>query len=277
MLLMNPKGDFYGLQRKSCDCYGASRGIGKQMALKLAKHDVNIVLAARTLEQSESEFPGSLKQTESEMRALGAEALAMKFDLSLRKDVEKLCRAALERYGRVDYLLNNARFIGPATYAPFLQLDFDTWEKNIHTNLMAAVITSKLILPSMMKNKSGIIICMTSSSAATQHPTNSIPGPAYSVTKTALNRLVMALAKEAREYGIAVIAFDPGITRAERVSMESSKYGYDLSGAQTMDVPAAAVEYLCCFCPDPMQYTGKLVTLDELIRDQASFGEQING
>lgn len=173
---------------------------------------------------------------------------------------------ALERYGRVDYLLNNARFIGLAAYAPFLQLDFDTWERNIHTNLMAAVIASKLTLPSMMKRKSGIIICMTSSSAARQDPTSSIPGPGYSVTKTALNRLVMALAKEAREYGVAVIAFDPGITRSERASMESSKYGYDLSGAQTMDVPAAAVEYLCCGCPDPMQYTGKVVTVDELVR-----------
>jgi NAD(P)-dependent dehydrogenase (short-subunit alcohol dehydrogenase family) len=71
MLLMNPKGDFYGLQRKSGDCYGASRGIGKQMALKLAKYGVNIVRAARTLERSESKFTGSLKQTESEMRALG--------------------------------------------------------------------------------------------------------------------------------------------------------------------------------------------------------------
>jgi NAD(P)-dependent dehydrogenase (short-subunit alcohol dehydrogenase family) len=253
-------------QKKVAIVTGASRGIGKQMALRLAQHDVNIVLGARTAEQSESEFPGSLKETENEIKALGVEAVPVKCDLSIRADVEKLCQVALERYGHVDYLLNNARYIGPAAYASFLDLDFDTWEKNIHTNLMAAVIASKIVLPSMMQNKSGMIICMTSTGAVKENPTGRGTGSAYSVTKAGLNRLVMALAKEGREYGIAVIAFDPGMTRSERASMESSRYGFDLSSAHSMDLPAAAMEYLCCTCKDPMQYTGQVITATDLVK-----------
>ncbi len=87
---------------------------------------------------------------------------------------------------------------------------------------MAAVIASKMVLPRAMQNKSGLIICMTSTGAVKENPTGRASGSAYSETKTALNRLVMALAKEAREYGVAVIAFDPGMTRSERAAcMES--------------------------------------------------------
>ncbi len=94
-----------GRSEKVAIVTGASRGMGKQMALRLARHGVNIVMAARTMEQGESQWPGSLQQAGAEIRALGVEAIPVKCDLSIRDDVENLCFVALARYGHVDYLL----------------------------------------------------------------------------------------------------------------------------------------------------------------------------
>ncbi len=85
-------------------------------------------------------------------------------------------------------------------------------------------------------------------------------------TKAALNRFVQALAKEMREYNIPVIALDPGPTRTERVSLQTAKYGIDTGGFHSMDIPAAAVEYLCCICPNPIEYTGQVVVAEELVK-----------
>src|SRR5262249_19166390 len=160
-----PRGNTMDMKGKVALITGASRGMGKQMALRLAKHGVNVVLAARTVESGQSEWPGSLKQTEQEIRALGVDCLPVRCDLTQRKDVENLCRTALDKFGRVDILLNNARYVGPGHFDPFLALDIDTWEKNVDTNLMAPVIASRMCIPGMIKNKYGMIICTTSGAA----------------------------------------------------------------------------------------------------------------
>ncbi len=256
--------------RKVAIVTGASRGMGKQMALRLARNGINVVIAARTMEQRQSQWPGSLQETEAEIKALGVDAIAVKCDLSHRDDVENLCSVALARYGRVDYLVNNARWVGPHDFAPFLEIDFETWEKNIYANLLAPVLASKLVLPAMIRNGCGIIVCTTSSIATQDVP--GMPGGRGGVgapaptTKAGLNRFVIALAKETREYNIPVIALDPGPTRTERVSLQTASYGIDTSGFHSMDVPAAALEYLCCKCPHPMQYTGWVVVAEELVK-----------
>jgi len=253
---------------------GVSRGMGKQMALRLARHGINIVGVARTVEMSESEWPGTLKQTEAEIRALGVDFLAAKCDLMVRSDVEKLCKAALDKFGRVDFVVNNARYVGPELFDPFLVFEIDTWQKHIAVDLLAPVIISKLCLPSMIKNKSGMILNVTASVA--HHELPGMPGgggglcAAYPTMKAALDRFTMALAKEARPYNIPVIAFDPGAAMNERFAIEIEKTGtrgLDLSIFHGLDVPAAACEYLCCACPDPMRYSGGVVVAKELCQE----------
>ena len=78
---------------------GASRGIGKQLALQLAREGASIVFGARTVEASESPFPGTIHETAAEIRAVGAKALAVRCDLAIRADVERLCRTALAEFG----------------------------------------------------------------------------------------------------------------------------------------------------------------------------------
>ncbi len=253
---------------------GISRGMGKQMALRLARHGVNIVGVARTVEPSESEWPGTLKEAEREIRALGVEVLPVKCDLMVRSDVENLCKTALDKFGRVDFVVNNARYVGPELFDPFLEFEIDTWEKHVRVDLLAPVIISKLCLPSMIQHKSGMILNVTASVA--HHDVPGMPGgggglcAAYPTMKAALDRFVVALAKETRPYGIAVIAFDPGAVMNERFALEikqTGTKGLDLGIFHGMEVPAAACEYLCCACPDPMRYSGQVVVAKDLCRD----------
>jgi 3-oxoacyl-[acyl-carrier protein] reductase len=252
---------------------GVSRGMGKQMALRLARHGVNIVGVARTVQQSESEWPGTLKEAEAEIRALGVEILPVKCDLLVRKDVENLCKTALDRFGRVDFVVNNARYVGPELFDPFLQFEIDTWEKHIRADLLAPVIISKLCLPGMIENKGGMIINVTASVA--HHDVPGMPGgggglcAAYPTMKAALDRFTMALAKETRQYGVAVISLDPSAVMNERFALEikqTGTHGLDMSIFHGLNVPAAACEYLCCTCPDPMRYTGEVVVAKDLCR-----------
>lgn len=261
-------------KRKTAIVTGASRGIGKQIALRLARHGVNIVGVARTIEPSDSQWPGTLNDAEAEIRACGVDFLPVRCDLMVRSQIESMCKAAFDKFGRVDYLINNARYIGPELFDPFLEMDLDAWEKHFRVDLLAPVITSKLCLPGMIRNRNGVIINITSSVA--RQDLLGMPGggggvcAAYPTMKAALDRFVVALAKETRPYGIAVIAFDPGATMNERFAVEvkqTGSRGLDLSSFHGMEIPAATCEYLCCACPDQMRYSGQLVVAEDLCRE----------
>ena len=115
--------------RKVAIVTGASRGIGRGCALELAKHGYAVVLAARsvkegmpiehssTVKRSDTvPLPGSLETTAREVEELGGKALSVKLDLFERADCDNLIDTTLEKYGRIDVLINNARYIGPATW-----------------------------------------------------------------------------------------------------------------------------------------------------------------
>jgi len=87
--------------------------------------------------------------------------------------------------------------------------------------------------------------------------------------KGALNQFTVALAKETRPHGIPVIALDPGAALNERFEIEiqqAGTHGLDMSIFLPLSVPAAACEYLCCTCPNPMRYTGQIVVAKDLCR-----------
>src|SRR5690242_3292267 len=137
---------------------GASRGIGKQIALRLARNGLNLVLAARTMDAGQSRWPGSLAETAAQARELGVRATPMRCDVTRRAEVEALCQAAIKEYGAVDVLVNNALYLGPGNYNPFLDTALETWDFNMEANLMAAVVASKACLPAMVERRRGVIL-----------------------------------------------------------------------------------------------------------------------
>jgi citronellol/citronellal dehydrogenase len=134
---------------------GASRGIGKQLAIRFAQEGANLILAARTVDASSSPFPGTIHETAAEVRALGVKALPVRCDLAIRSDLENLCRTAIAEFGRVDILINNAAYFGPGHYDAFMSLSLEQWDTMIDVDLNAPVHACRLLLPGMIERGSG--------------------------------------------------------------------------------------------------------------------------
>ncbi len=248
---------------------GASRGIGKQLALRFAQEGANLVLAARTVEASDSPFPGTIHETSAAVRSHGVRALAVRCDLAIRADVENLCRAAIDEFGRVDILINNAAYFGPGHYDAFMSLSLDQWETMIDVDLNAPVHACRLLLPGMFERGSGLIICMTSVAATHDVPLGGRGGisPGYPTAKAGLNRFVRALAAEIREHRIPIIAVEPGFTVTERTTIIFPQNNMDFSRAHSMEVPVRTVLHLCT-CADPIAYSGQVIVAAEFAKQR---------
>ncbi len=246
---------------------GASRGIGKQLALRFAESGASLVLAARTADASQSPFPGTIHDTAAMARKRGARVLAVRCDLAVRADLERLCRSAIGEFGRVDILINNAAYFGPGHYEPFLSLTLDQWQTMIEVDLNAPVMLSRLLLPGMIERAHGTIICMTSMAATHDVAPGGRGGisPAYPAAKAGLNRFVRALAAELNEHPIAVIAVEPGFTVTERTAMLFPQRNMDFSDAHSMEIPVRTVAHLCA--NDPVKYSGQVVIAAEYAKE----------
>ncbi len=259
------------LRNKVALVTGASRGIGKAVAVELARAGANLVLAARTV-SGQGEYPGTIEETAAMVRAQGVEAFPIQCDLCDLQDTEKMARTALERFGHVDILVNNAFYKNDQHYSPFLQLRMETWQNAINANFMAPMVLCRTLLPRMAERKEGIIINLTTLHAWSPTPLGGLPGQGgaaavYDATKGALHRMSLALSKEARAMGIPLIMVDPGYTATERVLKDSARLGgYDPSLAHSVDIPARTIRYLC-ECPNPMYFAGKNVIAAEFVQE----------
>ena len=96
---------------------------------------------------------------------MGVKALPVRADLTIRDDVRRLYQTALEHFGRVDVLVNNAAYIGKGMFESFLDTPVDSWDKHLGVDLIATIISIQMTLPQMMERKSGAIINVTSAIA----------------------------------------------------------------------------------------------------------------
>ena len=250
---------------------GASRGIGRELALQLAKEGADIVVAARTQQASESPYSGTIGQTADQVRALGRRALAVKAALSVPEDVVAMCKKAIDEFGHVDILVNNAAHmdIKEGHYTPFLDFTLEQWNKFVAINLTASFITCKQLVPHMIKQGGGLILCSTSVVAVQDIPPG-LPGKGstsvgYPTTKAALNRFVLALAKELKPHNIPIIAVEVGSTIVERRSVGKVAEWFG-PGEHPPELPAKVMWYLST-CSNPMWYTGKVIVAKDFVEE----------
>jgi citronellol/citronellal dehydrogenase len=176
---------------------GASRGIGKSIALAFAREGAAAVIAART-EQEGGKLPGTIYQTADEIRAFGGRALPIKTDITIDEEVERMAKRTLEEFGRVDILVNNAAANFNAT---ILDLTIKRWDLMMRVNLRGTFLCTKAVLPTMVAQRSGNIICMTSPAAKRRAPPGEV---CYSITKAGIELFCWGLAQEVKQYNIAV-------------------------------------------------------------------------
>lgn len=188
---------------------GSSRGIGKAIALAFAREGAKIVVAARTEQVQDPRLPGTIYDTVQALHALGAEAIAVKCDISLEEDVERMVRETLTAFGRVDILVNNAAILFPA---PILQLAFKQWHIMMKVNMNGMFLCTKAVLPHMVERKCGNILNITSN---VPHMLAHGVALGYGATKAAMNFLTQGLAVQLKASNIAVNALNPGPIKSE--------------------------------------------------------------
>lgn len=175
---------------------GGSRGIGKACALELAKAGCDVVINFAGNEDAAN-------KTVEELKALGSDASAFKFDVSNQAEVDESIAKIIEKYGRIDVLLNNA---GITRDDLFIRMGEDKWNAVINTNLSSAFYVSKPVVKLMMKQRSGAIVNTSSVVGLYGNP-----GQAnYSAAKAGLIGFTKSLAKELGSRGIRVNAVAPG-------------------------------------------------------------------
>jgi len=262
---------------------GASRGVGKVAALAFARRGANVVLAARTVEP-DGGLPGTLGETLRQIEATGAGALAVQTDLASEADLHRLIDAAVERFGGVDVLINNAAATtGDIWSKRFLELTREDWLYQFDVNVHAPFTLMQRVTPIMEARGGGRIINLSTGSGEVfrlpEEPRKlenigdfSLSVPGYYASKRALDRLGNALAPELARKNIAVIGLHPGLVATELVAIRVQEKGLDNSVAVPMEVPARMLVYFAA-CEDPMEYTGRIFWAE---RELAEMGIELD-
>lgn len=221
---------------------GASRGIGRGLALGLAAAGAAVVCSARTTADHPNDLhlPGTIDETVAAIRAAGGEALAVRCDIGIAEDITVLVEATVAAYSRLDVLVNNA--MAP-TRGLFPDTTEEMWDESMRINVRSLFLTSKAVVGPMREQGGGSIINI-SSGAADPYITGMPPGyVTYSVAKAALERFSTALAGELAEFGIAVNALRPGAVKTEMTVHELGE-DYDWTGWTGPDAVVPAVNFL---------------------------------
>ena len=174
---------------------GASQGIGRACALALAEAGATLALAARNEEK--------LNQVASEVAAKGGQAAAFRMDVSNEDEVKTAVKSAIERFGKIDILVNNA---GVTRDTLLMRMKRGDWESVLQTNLTGPFFCTQAVIGSMLKQRWGRIINITSVFGQT----GQVGQANYSASKAGLIGFTMSMAREVASRNITVNAVAPG-------------------------------------------------------------------
>jgi NAD(P)-dependent dehydrogenase (short-subunit alcohol dehydrogenase family) len=236
---------------------GASRGIGKAIAIHLARAGFDVAVSARTLHEGEarehsstlqksdtSPLPGSLDVTAELIEKEGRRAFPVVTD---RTTLAPGVDAVLEAWGRIDVLVNNGRYIGPGHMDQLLDTPIELLDLHLEANVMAPVILTKLVLPQMLERGDGYVVVITSGAGASDPPAPAGSGGwglGYAMSKGAVHRLAGILAVELGDRGIVGFNLHPGFVTTERILIDMAPFGFDGSTGAPPDVIGAAAAWL---------------------------------
>ena len=231
---------------------GASRGIGKACALRLAECGYDIVVNYNSNEAKAQEVVSAIE-------ALGQKAVAIKANTADLKEVQNMFREAHKAFGRLDVLVNNAGVVDDAF---LLMINEDSLTRSLDINIKGYFHCAQQAALKMFKKKSGVIVNISSVSSVLAIPGQSV----YSATKGAVNALTATLAKELAPYGIRVNAVAPGFVETEMLDHipQEQREGYLKSVPMgRFAKPEEVGDAVCTLCDPTLSYlTGQTLILD---------------
>jgi NAD(P)-dependent dehydrogenase (short-subunit alcohol dehydrogenase family) len=234
---------------------GASRGIGKSAAIELAEAGFDVAIAARTLtdgtgrtDDDDVAIPGGLDTTAAAVEAHGAVALTLQMDLLDRPSVDAAGAAVLERFGRLDCLVNNAIYQGSGVLDLFLDVAEPDLHKLFEGNVFAQIALVRQLLPAMIEGGGGTIINMVSGAGFDPPPAKVGSGGwsmGYAMTKAAFGRVAPLLHVEHGDDAIRAFGLEPGfvVTEKTEATGRAAKYAAHFTPA-TPIVIGKAIRWL---------------------------------
>lgn len=262
---------------------GASRGIGKAIAVRLAAGGYDVAITARTVRDGEARehsstvkrsdttpLPGSLSSTAELMREAGAEVLVLPADLLDRGSLGAAAAITLERWGGIDLVVHNARFIGPGHMDLIAETPVEVLEKHVQGNALAPLVLNRVFLPAMLEQGAGTIIYITSGAAYHAPPARAGEGGwglSYGMSKAAGHTIAPLLNVEYGDQGIRAFNVQPGAIRTERILQDMAQFGFGADFGE----PAEVIGEVCFWLatsPEADAYKGMCIEGQEFCYQQ---------
>lgn len=262
---------------------GASRGLGKAIAIALAGAGYDVAITARTLVDGERRLegddsivvPGGLDTTAAAIEALEGRAVPLYMDLLDRPTVVAAVNDAWAALGGIDVVVNNAIYQGPGAMVELLDLDDAQLGRLFEGNLFAQLALTRELLPPMIAAGGGTVINMISATAYAT-PRNRIGsggwGMGYAMTKAAFARVAPLLEVEHSDDGIRAFSVDPGHVPTERQIAAGRAKQYEGNfTAGTPQAIGAAVAWICTSAAAE-EYRGRVVRAQEIVEEFGLLG-----
>jgi len=183
------------LENKTAIVTGAGRGIGKAIALALAKEGANVIVSDINLNEA--------KQVEKEIKKLGRKSLSVKTDVTSKKEVDDLINKTIEKFGSIDIMVSNA---GVSSMEYVVDMPEEKWDFNMDVNLKGTFLVTQAAAKQMIKQQKGKIVCTASMAGKGGVATQAH----YNASKHGVVAYVKSLAQELAPYGINVNSVCPG-------------------------------------------------------------------
>jgi dehydrogenase/reductase SDR family member 1 len=240
---------------------GASRGVGKGIALGLGEAGATVYITGRTVEEGKAAvaLPGTIYQTAEEVSNLGGKGIPVRCDHSDDEEVKDLFQQIQVEQDRLDILVNNVwggyEFFNDGTEfwkeKGFWTVPISRWDKAFQSGVRAHYVASVLAAPMMITQQSGLIVNISFFAAQRDDR-----GVSYSAAKAADDRMATSMAHELREHHVAVVSLYPGLVRTESV-IKAAEY-FDLSNSESPQFIGRAITALATD-PDVMQKSGQIL------------------
>lgn len=249
------------LENKVALVTGASRGIGKGIAIALAKSGTTVYITGRT-EQNEhktTKLSGSIHQTRDEITSLGGKCIAIRCDHTIDEEVVDVFDQISKRHSKLDILVNSVwggyEYFNDGTKfwleKGFWESPISRWDKMFSSGVRAAYFASAQAAKIMVKQQSGIIFNLSFWAAE-----RSDKGVAYCTSKAATNKMTEAMAYELHSFNVPVICLYPGIVRTEAVMQ--NKEHFDLSNSESPEFIGRVIARIASD-PKAIEKTGKIL------------------
>jgi dehydrogenase/reductase SDR family member 1 len=239
---------------------GASRGVGRGIAVALGAEGATVYLSGRTMEAAGERLGGSLRQTAEEIDARGGRGVPVRCDHGVDEDVQALFARVDSEQGRCDILVNNVFAIpsGEIFGTPFWKQPIDFWDTMHRVGLRSHYVASVYAAPLLLRSRG--LIANISSFGGASYQVN----VAYGVGKAGVDRLARDMARDLKPHGVCSVALYPGVVRTERVLAGELPFGTEASESPEFTGRAIAALFAD---PKRMDKTGRVHVVAELAEE----------